>query len=678
MKRSLIALLAAGLVAGAAQAGPVTAEDWAKYPAISGLELSWEVDVLVGMVHEPGTNGMKQAAASWDLTKRIDTSKPLLPSYITPGNDRMRLAGVQALKSGKVLVIGQQAWTGRSAGCLEGKRTGNNKTFVVQAYMTDKTLRFKESDKAFTKKYAPGSNRLQDCDKLSAVGANVVSLMPHLEDEIIISRRERSGGVYFKHNLRTGREKTMFRANGDFRPGLLDRRTGEVLTVSGVEPVKGTLDYEFQIKIRDDATGKMVLERPLTTRATDRFIARVVGRDDATGKYIVLTNKFRDLRAAYMYDPKTDSFDKEPLFAHPEFEIDGVLFGRRESNFNQIIGFRIGDASGSAFWIDPEMKSIQEGLEASLKGKGEVVIRDWNKDLSKVLFTTGDERYPTTYYLLLDKTKVAVIGNSRPWIEPEDMGKTELVYYTARDGLKIPALLTYPAHWKPGDPPAPLIVSPHGGPWVRDYKGMDFAFVAPWASKGYFVLQPQYRGSQGLGRKLWLAGDNEWGQKMQDDKDDGAAWLVSKGWVDPDKMAIMGYSYGGYAAMAAAVRPNSPYQCAIAGAGVSNLAKLGNNWSNNRFQRAFQGRTVDGMDPMQNVDKANIPILIIHGDRDVRVPLWHGKEYYDAIKKYTDATLYIQKDAPHGFPWPQHRREWIEQIDNYLATTCNMPPPIKP
>lgn len=678
MKRSMIALLAAGLVAGAAQAGPVTAEDWAKYPAISGLNLSWEGDVMVGVVQEPGTHGLKQAVASWDLSKPIDTSKPLTPDYITPGNDRMRMVQAQALKSGKIIVAGQQAWTGRSAGCLEGKTTGNNRTFVVQAYMTDKTLRFKESDKAFTKKYAFGSNRMQDCDKLSAIGANVVNILPLSEDEIIISRRERSGGVYFKHNLRNSREKIMFRANGDFRPGLLDPRTGDVLTESGLEPISGTNDYEFQTRIRDDATGKMVLEAPLSTRAKNRFSVSVVGRDGATGKYIVLTNKFSDFDAAYLYDAKSDTFDKEPLFAHPQFDISGVRFGRRQENFNQILGFQIAGEAYDMYWVDPEMKSIQEGLESSFVGKGDVVISDWNKDMSRVLFSVGDERYPTTYYLLIDKSKVAVIGNSRPWIEPQDMGKMELVYYTARDGMKIPAYLTYPAHWKPGDPPAPLIVSPHGGPWARDSKRMDFAFVQPWASKGYFVLQPQFRGSEGFGRKLWLAGDNEWGQKMADDNDDGAAWLVSKGWVDPDEMAIMGYSYGGYAAMAAAVRPNSPYQCAIAGAGVSNLAKLGHNWSNNRVQRAFQGRTVDGMDPMQNVDKANIPILIIHGDRDVRVPLWHGKDYYNAIKSHTDAKFYLMKDSPHGFPWPQHRREWIEQIDNYLATTCNMPPPIKP
>jgi dienelactone hydrolase len=677
MMKRIAVLLALGATAGLANAGPVEAEDWAKYPAIAGLDLSWEGDTMVGMVHEPGTDGMKQAVASWDLSGKIDTTKPLVPDYLTPGNDRMRLVGAQALKNGVVFVQGSQAWTGESKGCLEGKTTGNNATFISQTYMTDKKLRFKERDKAFVKKYAKGRGGGSICEMVNSAGASIVSALPLSKDEILLSRSERGVSKYVRYNLDTGNERLLFRTTGEFRPTLLDPRTSELLVDSGSEPISGSNDYEFLYRIRDDATGEMVVEPPLTAQATNRFLVDVVGRDDKTGKYFVITDKFRDKAAVYFYDAKTNQFDKDPVFAHPEYSAVAVRLGNREENFNQVLGFTYGASSYETYWIDPEMKSIQDGLDQSFQGKGDVVIQTWNKDMSRVLFRVGDERFPNTYYILVDKSKVAVIGNSRPWIDPNSMGKTELVHYTARDGLKIPAYLTYPAGWKQGDPAAPLIVSPHGGPWVRDVKSMDFAFVAPWASKGYFVLQPQYRGSQGWGRKLWLAGDNEWGQKMQDDKDDGAAWLVSKGWVDSNKMAIMGYSYGGYAAMAAAVRPNSPYQCAIAGAGVANLAKLGNNWSSNRLQKAFQGRTVTGLDPMQEVENANIPILIIHGDRDVRVPMWHGRDYYNAIKNHTDAKLYIQKDSPHGFPWPQHRREWVEQINDYLSTTCNMPPPVK-
>src|SRR5690606_14515836 len=126
-----------------------------------------------------------------------------------------------------------------------------------------------------------------------------------------------------------------------------------------------------------------------------------------------------------------------------------------------------------------------------------------------------------SYHLLIDRQQVKPIGQQRPEINPDSIGDQRWVTYTARDGLRIPAILDLPAGWKEGDPPLPAIINPHGGPWARDFAGWDQ--VGGWVpfltSRGYAVLRPQYRGSAGLGRELWLAGDAEWGQKMQDDKD---------------------------------------------------------------------------------------------------------------------------------------------------------------
>ena len=246
------------------------------------------------------------------------------------------------------------------------------------------------------------------------------------------------------------------------------------------------------------------------------------------------------------------------------------------------------------------------------------------------------------------------------------------MYYTARDGMKIPGLLTMPAGWKQGDAAPPAVIHPHGGPWARDYIGWDVSGWVPFmTSRGYAVLRPQYRGSTGWGRELWLAGDAEWGQKMQDDKDDAAAWMVKQGYANPDKIAIFGYSYGGFAAFAAAVRPNSPYACAIGGAGVSDLTKLGRGWSNNRLQRAYQGKTVKGMDPMQNTEKANIPLLVIHGDRDVRVPMFHGKGFYKKVKSKVPAKMVTIKDMPHSLPWtPKMQRQKLKAMEDFLEKDC--------
>src|SRR5690606_20263186 len=137
--------------------------------------------------------------------------------------------------------------------------------------------------------------------------------------------------------------------------------------------------------------------------------------------------------------------------------------------------------------------------------------------------------------------------------------------------------------------------------------------------------------------ELWLAGDAEWGQKMQDDKDDGAAWMVEQGIADPDQLAIFGYSYGGFAAAAAAVRPESPYQCAISGAPVTDLGRLSTSWGDSRLARILQGHTVKGMDPMRHTEQANIPILLYVGDRDVRTPALHARNFYNAVRRHVPA-----------------------------------------
>jgi dipeptidyl aminopeptidase/acylaminoacyl peptidase len=192
-------------------------------------------------------------------------------------------------------------------------------------------------------------------------------------------------------------------------------------------------------------------------------------------------------------------------------------------------------------------------------------------------------------------------------------------------------------------------------------------------SRCHVVLQPQYRGSADWGRALWKAGDAEWGQKMQDDKDDGAAWLVEQGIADADRIAIFGYSYGGFAAAAAVVRENSPYACAISGAPVTDLARLGNTWSENRLQRIVQGQTVKGMDPMQNTDKANIPVLLYVGDRDVRTPSWHAQNFYNAVKDRVPAKFELIADQPHSLPWyPRQVDQGLTLIENFLNNECKM------
>jgi dipeptidyl aminopeptidase/acylaminoacyl peptidase len=438
-----------------------------------------------------------------------------------------------------------------------------------------------------------------------------------------------------------------------------------------VEPRNGI--YYFEMSIRDAKSGNFSVHDALTTDSSKRNSVYIVGRDEATGKFYITTDKFRDLAAIYLYDPDSRTFDETPVFAHERFAADGVILGRTEEDFNDVLGYSYFAETPQVEWIDPYFKSIQALFEAEFPGQY-VAIEDYTNNKRKVVVSVQDGSASLAFYMVVDGAEIIKIGEASPWIDPADVGRTELIYYQARDGLSIPALLTRPAGWKKGDKPSPAIVLPHGGPWSRDILGWDDSGWIPFfTSRGYAVLQPQYRGSEGWGNNLWRAGDAEWGLKMQDDKDDGAKWMVDQGIAAPGEISIFGYSYGGFAAFAAAVRPDGPFRCAIAGAGVADLEKLGYTWSENRLQRIYQGKTVRGMDPQKNTDNINIPILMFSGDRDVRVPRWHSENFYRKIEGRVPAELVLIRDMPHQFPW---RRVWKQQIleatERFMKAHCGM------
>ncbi|KAA9132743.1 S9 family peptidase [Marinihelvus fidelis] len=667
ISKTLRPLLAAclGLSTAPVLAKPIPVESFAKLPNISSVSMSTDGKQLVAIVAAPGSNNQDTAVATWDVD---NLSKG---PVVTPSGDRMKFIAANAMKADRILVAARQEWSGHLAGCGEGNLRGSTDTFVFKNYLTDGA--HKEFDEAFagSTRGINVSDAVQRCLELAG-SANLVSNLPLDPSKVIISRVDTGSfqSDYYLYDLKNDRAELLFKGNRSETPGLFHPRDGHVVTRNETEAM-GNDVFELRVLILDPATGEFSIHDKLTTLLHERYSVNVVGIDDETGKLYVLTDQFSDLVQAWMYDPKTREFDAEPLVAHPRFSIAGLGFGTQPSNFNQLVSFAVDGLEMEVTYVDGDLRSIHEGLKQAFPGKT-VRIIDYNDGLSRVLFSTGNAQTPTAYHLVEDRQKVTNLGNSRPWINPEDIGEQRWVTYTARDGMEIPGILDLPAGWSKEDGPLPTLIHPHGGPWSRDRGGWDGSGWVPLlTSRGYAVLRPQYRGSSGLGRKLWLAGDKQWGLAMQDDKDDGAQWLVDQGIADPERLAIFGYSYGGFASVAAVVRPNSPYQCAIAGGPVANLAKLGNTWSENRLQRILQGRTVTGMDPMANADKANIPLLMFTGDRDVRTPDWHATDFEKAVRDKIDVTFVSIPDMPHSMPWYySHFDQTLNLIVDFLEDDC--------
>ncbi len=642
---------------------PVAIEDLARLPALQSVTLSPDGKRLVGLIPSP-KNPDETALATWD-TDSLSSG----PKVVTPSGDHMKFIAAVALKAGKILAVGRQEWTGELGGCGEGKVTGATRTFMTKPYLTGNDQKtFDEAFASDTHKLGI-SQRTQRCLELGGT-ASLVNMLPLDPDRVIIRQLSEISltSSYYLYNLKTREMELLFRGGTRATPSLFDSRTGKVLAKTEIVPISG--DYEQHVLLLNAKTGQFELQAPLTTKLSDRHSVSVAGIDDTTGKYYILTDQFSDKIQARLYDSSKHAYDTEPAVADKDYSIGGLLFSTRRSNFNQVVGFVVDGPHQQTVYVDPTLKAIQAAFRKAFPSQ-QVAISDYTDDFSTVLFTTQGPGTPIAYHLLRNG-KVANLGSQRPWLGKGLNLDERWVTYTARDGREIPAILDLPIGWKQGDAPAPAIVLPHGGPWARDYTGWDVSGWVPLlVSRGYAVLRPQYRGSEGLGRSLWLAGDKQWGLKMSDDLDDGAAWLVSQHFAAKDRIAIFGYSYGGFAAIAADVRSPSPFQCAIAGAPVANLGRLGTSWSDNRLQRILQGRTVKGMGPMQNTAKAHLPIMLFGGDRDVRVPPFHPRDFYKAVKGTVPAQYHVIADMPHSMPWyPRQQRETLKLIADYLANDC--------
>ena len=425
--------------------------------------MSAEGDFIVAIRADPRDN-TKRVIATADISN-VTTGQAL--NWTATPSDRMSFVGARALKVGKISAIASQVWTGNLSGCGEGKSTGATKTYLYKVFLTDKTI--KDFNDPFEAGRALGvSAETQRCLEIGS-NPQIIDL-PLDPENVIVQHIDAStfDARYSKLNLKTGKSSGLFKDTGDKAIGLIDPRDGKVRVQLKTDS-KGDLNYDAETYILNPTTGNFDLEAPLTVDFKNRNQMDVVDYDEETGKYFVVTDKFSDHAAVYLYDARTDKFDAEPLFAHKDFNATGIVLGTHKSDFGKILGFHYAGADVTTYWTDPDLAAIQRVLEGSFKGQM-VFIRDFTDDRNKILFAVESPRNAPSYYLLLNKKTLVGIGAERPWIKPGSLGERSLVYYDARDGLKIPGFLTLPPGFKKGDPAPPAIVMPHGGPWARDYE----------------------------------------------------------------------------------------------------------------------------------------------------------------------------------------------------------------
>lgn len=316
-----------------------------------------------------------------------------------------------------------------------------------------------------------------------------------------------------------------------------------------------------------------------------------------------------------------------------------------------------------AVLFDPLREAKWRGAKKAFPGYI-VRLQSYSADFNHVIVETEGGDDSGTYWLINfsdAKGAASIVGMGYPTVLPNFVGPVRMIDYKAADGLAMQGVLTLPPGRSPKD--LPVVVMPHGGPVARDYPGFNY-WAQAFAARGYAVFQPNFRGSDGYGAAFRDAGNGQWGRKMQTDISDGLAELVRQGIVDPKRACIAGWSYGGYAALAGVTVQQHLYRCAVSMAGVADLglfltnktADSGALSSTTRFWRKFMGVTSDwtysqilDVSPVKLADRADAPILLIHGDNDTTVPIDQSQAMDRALKAAGKPVEFITlPGADHG------------------------------
>jgi dipeptidyl aminopeptidase/acylaminoacyl peptidase len=387
----------------------------------------------------------------------------------------------------------------------------------------------------------------------------------------------------------------------------------------------------------------------------------------------IVTNGRTGRFALYRYDLKTGAIG-EAIMERPDVDIGDVFYN---STTGAITAVEYEDDRNRIAWLDPHLRALQAKIDRALPDAVNIPT-DWSLDENRVLVWSSSAADPGAYFLLDRATsKMHAVAEPYPQIDPKRLSLVKAVRYQARDGLSLPGYLTLPRGRDPRG--LPLIVMPHGGPFVRDHWDYD-PMVQFLANRGYAVLQPQFRGSTGYGKDFVSRGYGEWGRRMQDDLDDGVDWLVRSGQVDPKRVCIVGASYGGYAAMWGAIRNPERYRCAASMAGVADLPRMlrydRKLFSATRYYREWQtmvggeGKTdLAAVSPINFASRLKVPVLIGHGEKDDNVPVKQSRAMVDALTKANGkVTSVFYKDGGHGFNSSADLEDWLKRLEAFLAT----------
>lgn len=613
-------------------ADPIVIADFARVPFISQPRLSPDGTALAGLVNVKGAPGI----AILNLFNNADR-----PIYIT-------------------IPEGTNAYSIRWV---------NNDNLVVGLY----ALLPMPDGQRFTVSRLMGINR--KTSKLSRLlwnlngqsAANVIWTASDGSPTILVEAQnsiymgEEFWPAIYRVNVETGKSNVVVRGRslvldwfadgaGNVRAGSSyndDRRQFKLI-------YRGETGGTFQTVDAADTRKQEVLTAPfLFLPGTDNALAFQDNPQGRSAIYEINLKTQQDLRTVYTAPEGSEV--ESAVVSHDGKTLLGVSYSGKQSGMT---------------WFDPDLSAVQAAIDKSVPGRSARIV-SISADKSRMLLIIDRPDSPgALYYFDINGEKLQRIAFFNEALGSKPLNPVRMIQYTARDGLQIEAVLTLPR-----DRPAkkiPVIMLPHGGPWAQDTLTYDY-WAQFLASRGYAVIQPNFRGSTGYGSAFVRKGEGQMGLAMQDDITDALAWAVKEGIADPKRACIVGASYGGYAAMWGIAKDPELYRCAVSIAGVANLRRevndFGNYYMGGKYRDDWKRMTPDfaAVSPFNAVDRIKAPLLLIHGKKDITVDHGQSNAMFGKMRGAgKQVELVTLPEADHGFSREADRVTLLTALEAFL------------
>jgi len=502
----------------------------------------------------------------------------------------------------------------------------------------------------------------RDLTPFTGVRATIVDDLEDNPTDVIIQTNQRDKQLFdaYRLNVITGKITLAAQNPGNIQQWITDWN-GKIRAATTTDGVNTSLLY----RKNEQSAWKTIL----TTNFKESFDPEFFSFDNQ--HLFGVSNIGRDKAAAVEFDPETAK-EVRVIYENPDADVGRLAYSRQRKVLT-LATYRTWKQQ--IVFFDHETEDAYKYLQQQLPGFDVARVGRDKEENKFIVVLTGD-RTLGSYYLYDIKAKdIRKLADLGPWLHADQLAEMKPIEYQSRDGLTIHGYLTLPKGRDPKN--LPVVVNPHGGPWARD----DWEFnpeVQFLANRGYAVLQMNFRGSTGYGRKFFEASFKQWGGTMQDDITDGVNWVIQQGIADPKRVAIYGGSYGGYAVLEGLVKTPDLYAAGVDYVGVSNLFTFMNTippyWKPQlEMMHEMVGDPVKDKDwfqehsPALNADKIKTPLFVAQGEKDPRVNINESNQIVDALKKRGVTVEYMVKpNEGHGFQNEENRFDFYAAMEKFL------------